>query len=113
MGRIVNTSRLRLLIFAVILSGVLLSTMSWTDQKPKRFHTGEELMAIKGGDDPYALPWGSNSMFTGSGRCGGCHGIDPNEYANITAKGWDVNPTELWRGTMMANAARDPFWRAR
>jgi hypothetical protein len=109
----VNTSRLRLLIFAVILSGVLLSTMSWTDQKPKRFHTGEGLMAIKGGDDPYALPWGSNSMFTGSGRCGGCHGIDPNEYANITAKGWDVNPTELWRGTMMANAARDPFWRAK
>ncbi|MBL7941592.1 MAG: hypothetical protein JNM00_02440, partial [Flavobacteriales bacterium] len=59
------------------------------------------------------LPIGSNAMFTGSGKCGGCHGHDILENANLTSEGVDVNPTDNWRGTMMANSAKDPFWRAK
>lgn len=68
------------------------------------------------------LPDTSNSLFTGSGKCAGCHGKDPNQFASIAGQtspaqpmpdGWDVNVTDDWRSTMMANSARDPFWRAK
>ncbi|MDZ4822142.1 MAG: T9SS type A sorting domain-containing protein [Flavobacteriales bacterium] len=59
------------------------------------------------------LPTGFNSVFAGSGKCAGCHGHDLLENANVTSGGVDVNPTDDWRGTMMANSARDPFWRAK
>ena len=26
---------------------------------------------------------------------------------------WDVNPTDSWRSSLMANSAKDPFWRAK
>jgi hypothetical protein len=49
-------------------------------------------------------------LFSGSGNCTLCHG--PGSNANITSAGKDVSPPNLWRSTMMANAARDPFWQA-
>lgn len=45
--------------------------------------------------------------FTGPGRCAACH---------ITLKdesGADVSMPNMWRSTMMANAARDPVWQAK
>ena len=68
------------------------------------------------------LPEGSNSLFTGSGKCAGCHAADPNHFAGIAGQtfpatpmpgGWDVNPTDAWRSSIMANSAKDPFWRAK
>lgn len=59
------------------------------------------------------LPLGDNSLFTGSGKCAGCHGFDPNGVGSLTAEGVDVNPTDNWRATMMANSAKDPFWKAK
>jgi len=68
------------------------------------------------------LPDTSNSLFTGSGKCAGCHAKDPNHFASIAGQsypavpmpdGWDVNATDYWRSTLMANSARDPFWRAK
>ena len=68
------------------------------------------------------LPDTTNSMFTGSGKCAGCHGTDPNYYASIPGQtfpanpipdGHDVNPTDMWRSSIMANSAKDPFWRAK
>ncbi len=61
------------------------------------------------------LPIEDNEYFTGSGRCAGCHGLDnvPPVLANHTADGVDVNPVDTWRSTMMANSAKDPFWRAK
>ena len=55
----------------------------------------------------------SNALFTGSGKCAGCHGTDPVAYANVTADGADINPTSQWRSSLMANSAKDPFWRAK
>ncbi len=68
------------------------------------------------------LPDTSNSLFTGSGKCSGCHAKDPNNFASIAGQtfppspmpdGWDVNVTDDWRSTLMANSAKDPFWRAK
>ena len=45
--------------------------------------------------------------FTGSGGCATCH-------TGLTdASGTDVSMPTDWRSTMMANAAKDPFWQAK
>ena len=56
------------------------------------------------------LPTGSSTLFSGSGNCALCHSSDGQ--AN-TESGTDVSPVTQWRSTMMANAARDPLWRAK
>ena len=62
------------------------------------------------------LPLDENDLFSGSGNCVLCHG-DPDQYpsstANLDSLGNDVSPVNLWRATMMANSAKDPFWRAK
>ncbi len=55
----------------------------------------------------------SNILFPTSRTCSGCHGHDPNMSAFITSSGEDVNIHDDWRSTMMANSAKDPFWRAK
>lgn len=69
----------------------------------------------RAGHNPFAggLPIDSNILFPTAKTCGGCHGHDPNGFAMITSDGKDVNVYDDWRSTMMANAARDPFWRAK
>lgn len=64
------------------------------------------------GVDPW-LPFGYNELFAGSGQCLQCHGSDPEDIASVTLKGEDVNVVDSWRSTMMANSAKDPFWRAK
>lgn len=59
------------------------------------------------------LPSTIGDYFSGSGRCEGCHGKDFNAFASLDAQGNDVNVVDDWRSTMMANSARDPFWRAK
>lgn len=68
------------------------------------------------------LPDTSNALFTGSGKCAGCHGTDPNAFASLVGQtypavpmpnGHDVNPTDQWRSSLMGNSAKDPFWRAK
>lgn len=74
-----------------------------TDEEVKEFR---ELMRAAG-------PHTTNDLFGGSGLCGGCHGHDPIGYAMVTSWGQDVNVYDDWAGTMMANSAKDPFWRAK
>ncbi len=53
------------------------------------------------------LPNGYNELFAGSGECAFCH-------QDITTNtGEDVSISNDWRSTMMANSAKDPFWRAK
>lgn len=59
------------------------------------------------------LPIDSNILFPSALTCGGCHGRDSIGFALITTSGVDVNMYDDWRSTMMANSARDPFWRAK
>jgi hypothetical protein len=54
-----------------------------------------------------------NTLFAGSGKCVGCHGYDPLGLTSTDDDGNDVNVSDAWAATMMANAAKDPFWRAK
>ncbi len=74
----------------------------------------EDLPQLRsGGGTGAELPVISNSLFVGSGNCGGCHGHDADGVASISGEGLDINITDDWRATMMANSVRDPFWRAK
>ncbi len=53
------------------------------------------------------LPTETNSLFAGSGVCAQCHA------KQVDANGKSISIVNDWRSTMMANAARDPFWRAK
>ena len=59
------------------------------------------------------LPLTDNGYFKASGNCDGCHGFDPQQEANVDGELNDVSPITYWRGTMMANSAKDPLWRAK
>lgn len=55
---------------------------------------------------PKLKPHQALSLFTHSENCVGCHN-------NLTTNtGEDVSLGSTWRSTMMANAARDPYWQA-
>lgn len=95
----------------LIATASLLIASGFRDKKVEGFHSWEEIKMFQQlNEDLYA---GSNELFTASGKCAGCHGHDIQELANITEAGWDVNPTDYWRSSIMANSAKDPFWRAK
>ncbi len=48
--------------------------------------------------------------FSTSGNCAFCHNTD---FGVNTVKGKDVSQSSQWRSTMMANAFKDPFFRAK
>lgn len=52
------------------------------------------------------LPTDRVEMFAGSGICAACH------TQMVDQAGVDVSIDAAWRSTMMANAARDPYWQA-
>ena len=53
-----------------------------------------------------ALPTDRGDLFAGSGICATCH------TQMVDQAGVDVSIDAAWRSTMMANAARDPYWQA-
>ena len=58
------------------------------------------------GDPGAPLPTERGLYFAASGACAVCH-------ENLTDDGGaDVSIGAEWRGTLMANAARDPYWAA-
>ncbi len=60
------------------------------------------------------LTTATSHLFSGSGNCATCHAPGgPNTQALLDSQGRDVSPVNLWRSTMMANAARDPLWQAK
>jgi Cytochrome c554 and c-prime len=115
MPRMKKTSALvvRALPIAALVGTVLLFT-AWHEGKvpvAHAFHTHEELEVFERGA---GLPIGENTYFKTSFACNGCHGHDPTGFAMVTTEGGvDVNVVDDWRSTMMANSAKDPFWRAK
>ncbi|MBI3510904.1 MAG: T9SS type A sorting domain-containing protein [Bacteroidetes bacterium] len=77
----------------------------------RTFHTPAELARLH--DMLQSQPFDTNTYFATGGRCGGCHGHDPTQISLYTSWGEDVNIMDDWQGTMMANAAKDPLWRAK
>jgi hypothetical protein len=95
------------------LGGLVALFVSWSGggvPVARAYHSAEELAQYRAG---LGLASGANNYFMGSGNCNGCHGHDPNGFAMITGEGVDVNVVDDWRSSMMANSARDPFWRAK
>lgn len=76
-----------------------------------QFHTTKELSFFSMLLD--SLPTGHNSLFAASGECVECHGLDTTGFASTDILGNDINVVDDWRATMMANSAKDPFWRAK
>jgi len=74
------------------------------------FHTPEELASLKLLSQ---TPIGPGEYFQPSASCKGCHGFDTLGLSNIDENGMDVNLFDHWESTMMAFAAKDPFWRAK
>jgi hypothetical protein len=56
--------------------------------------------------DPHALIQYQGALFVASGNCAFCH------TGLIDQQGTDISIDSHWRSTMMANAARDPYYRA-
>ena len=52
-------------------------------------------------------------IFPVGSACEGCHGKDPLNNAYVDRDGNDVNLFDDWQTSMMANSAKDPFWRAK
>ena len=57
-------------------------------------------------------PKGKNVLFASGDGCALCHTASSEAVAGKNALGDDVSPHGLWKATMMANAFRDPYWRA-
>lgn len=53
------------------------------------------------------LPTGYNTLFAGSGECLQCHN------SMVDADGNNIGILDAWKSTMMGNAAKDPFWKAK
>ncbi|MBI1287803.1 MAG: T9SS type A sorting domain-containing protein [Flavobacteriales bacterium] len=86
-----------------------IANYQWTDAQA--YHGPNELDFFR--DNGVSLPLSDNGYFKGSGNCDGCHGMDETMHANVNEMGHDISPVSMWRGTMMANSAKDPFWRAK
>lgn len=54
----------------------------------------------------------ANGRFSTSDVCAQCHDNVPTSDALTDEDGRGIAPYDLWQGTMMANAGRDPLWRA-
>lgn len=59
------------------------------------------------------LTTASGTYMGGSGLCVNCHNTDANGQSLVDAQGHDVSPVNDWRATLMANSAKDPFWKAK
>lgn len=98
-----------------LVAGAVVLSVAWTEGHlpvaRANYHTPAELDGYRAAALP--LDSTSNTYFAGSGHCNGCHGHDPLGNASVTQDGQDVNVVDAWRSSMMANSARDPFWRAK
>jgi hypothetical protein len=57
-------------------------------------------------------PTAANEVFATGDGCSMCHSTAPGARAMRTATGDDVSPYGLWQASLMANAFRDPYFRA-
>ena len=100
-----------LTLISLCVAGIV--NFGFTPSEGENYHDPNELIQYQAMAADAELPLGENGLFAGSGKCAGCHGYDPQENAGLTPSGWDVNVTDHWRSSIMANSANDPFWKAK
>ena len=103
-------SRLKALLGACALVALL---VGWSSFTTPRFgpHSALDMVRMRSAEDGLIVRY--SEFFATAGRCSGCHGNDTMGLAMVDAEGTDVNVVDDWRSTMMANSARDPFFRAK
>lgn len=89
---------------------VLVMALSSARISAKNPHSEAWVKAFREGQ---ILPDLDNGLFSTAGSCESCHGSDPNGIASVTIEGEDVNVVDAWRASMMANSAKDPYWKAK
>ena len=100
----------------LLLSGTILLFAGWNAATRPVLgpHSSLDLYMLRGErsteDGLYVM---YSRYFATAGRCSGCHGHDTLGLAMVDEEGTDVNVADDWRSTMMANSARDPFFRAK
>ena len=106
-------SRFRSIALIASLVAIVLLFAAWTEATRPVLgpHSRMDLARFDRAND--TLEWVVGTYFTTSGRCKGCHGHDVQGLASVDAQGTDVNLVDDWRSTMMANSARDPFFKAK
>ncbi|MBX3358849.1 MAG: hypothetical protein KF745_10500 [Phycisphaeraceae bacterium] len=57
-------------------------------------------------------PTAANTVFATGDGCSLCHSASPSARALWSPTGDDVSPHGLWKATLMAHSAKDPYWRA-
>jgi hypothetical protein len=101
-------------VIAFILCIALFPINNHSEARVTNFHSDKELSYFKQHNiSPFFPPEDTSTYFKVSSWCAGCHGSDPTGYAMHDPNGVDVNIHDDWRATMMANSAKDPFWRAK
>ena len=94
-----------------ILGAIILFAFFPVNNTASSFHTEEELRQFHKLLTTSTID--STQYFPTATLCSGCHGYDPQGFALVDSEGNDVNMHDDWRATMMANSAKDPFWRAK
>jgi hypothetical protein len=101
--------------FAILagLAGLVLLSAAWTEAvRPVHGpHSALDLWVYRSANTDLTVL--NSAYFATAGRCAGCHGQDSVGLASVDASGRDVNVVDDWRSTLMANSARDPFFRAK
>lgn len=109
----------KVMLMAIALPAIVitLAALPQKEDAKKPFHQPEELKILKHlmkvRSMHEALAVDTTTFFPLAQRCGQCHGYDPTGFSQVTTSGVDVNTYDAWRSSMMANAAKDPFWRAK
>jgi hypothetical protein len=80
------------------------------EQQARTFHSKAEREILR---NILAGPIDSSIIFPVASTCSGCHGYDSSGNALVDFFGNDVNMHDQWAATLMANSAKDPFWRAK
>lgn len=96
----------------VLFATIILFSMIPIRENSEAFHSLEEWDDFLG-NTMLTPPQDSIHLFPTATQCNGCHGFDPQMNAMIDWQGNDVNVHDDWSTSMMANSAKDPFWRAK
>lgn len=99
------------IVLVVALTAYLGSIANYQWNRSNAYHGPNEINFFRG--NSIELPLSDNGYFKASGNCDGCHGFDPEFEANVNEQGHDISPVTMWRGSMMANSAKDPLWKAK
>lgn len=99
----------------IVGGGILLMILIFSfiphSQKANYFHTDEERAYFS--FVTTHVPVDSALIFPVATACEGCHGKDPLGNAYVDNEGNEINVFDDWQTSMMANSAKDPFWRAK